>query len=136
MNNLDLYELAEKENIMIDKCALPKNKALSVKIGQSEFIGIDVDVADDSAQERTLLAHELGHCMTGAFYDIGATDTDRRKAEYKAARWSVVHCVPKTELINLIAQGYSRSEIAELFGVSEPLVQEAYTFYFDYGIAC
>ena len=120
---------------MIDKTNLKNNKALSVKIGRDEYIGIDFDVADNSAEERTLLAHEIGHCMTGTFYDVNASETDRRKAERKAAKWSVTHCVPKSDLIRMICRGYSRDEIAELFGVSEELIEQAYTFYFDYGIA-
>lgn len=39
MNNLDLYEYAEKNNIDIECVDLPINKALSVQTEQADYIG-------------------------------------------------------------------------------------------------
>ena len=131
----DLYKYAETSNVLIEYGSLPKNKSLSVKIGKNEYIGIDKSIIEGSAEERTLLAHELGHCATGTFYDINSTIIDRRRAEHKAIKWSILHCVPKEELIRLIKIGYKQNEIAEYFMVTEKTIHTAYTYYFDYGIA-
>ena len=90
----------------------------------------------NTADARTHLAHKLGHCMTGAFYNIGADIITRRKAEYKAEKWAVLKCVPKAELSALLKQGYSNYELAEYFGISETLIISAIKFYYVYNIAC
>lgn len=133
MNNDDLYEIAESANIRIDRAFLPKNKSLSVRIGNENYIGIDRDL--NGAVERTCLAHELGHCETCSFYDINAPLNLRCKQEYHANKWAVLRCVPLPELIELIRLKYQRHEIAEYFGVTEQLIQIACTYYFDYKIA-
>ena len=136
MNNSDLFEYAEKANIKIEYGDLPNNKALSLKIGQDEYIGIDKNVTADSAEERELLAHEIGHCATGAFYDIGADQIIRARQEHRATKWALLHCVPKQELVTLLKRRYQDDEIAEYFGVTENMIHIAYTYYFEYGIAC
>lgn len=135
MSNIDLYEYADNENIAVERADLPKNKALSLRIGQKEYINIDKTVADDSAEERTLLAHELGHCATGAFYDIGAAQIVRARCEHRAVKWALLRCVPKQELVKLLSSRYKDYEIADYFGVTEKMIHIAYTYYFEYGIA-
>lgn len=129
MNNQDLFDCAE--DIQIDYIDLPKNKALSVKIGQNRYIGIDKNIAFDSAEERTLLAHEIGHQKTNAFYNFNASMMERRKQEHKAVKWAVLHCVPKSELLQLLRKKYNVFEIAEYFGVTYDFIVTAYMYYFS-----
>ena len=134
MNNTDLYEYAEKKKIIVERVRIQKNKSLSVRIGNRDFIGIDTAITN-SAEERTHLAHELGHCETGAFYEIHSPLDIREKHEHKAIKWALLHCVPKDELVQLLKKKYTRNEIAEYFGVTEDMIETAYTYYFEYGIA-
>lgn len=135
MNNNDLYKIAEDNQIIIERMNLQKNKSLSVRIRNRDFIGLDEDAIENSAEERTHLAHELGHCATGAFYEVGSPLQVRGQAEHRANKWAVLHCVPKQELITLLKQGLQKWELAEHFNVTEDLINTAVTFYFDYGIA-
>lgn len=135
MNNTDLYEIAAEKNITIERLSLPNNKSLSVRIGNRDFIGIDESAIENSAEERTHLAHEIGHCETGAFYEIYSPLDIREKHEHKATKWAVLHCVPKNDFIRLLKKGYTIDEIAEYFGVTEDMIKTAYTYYFEYGIA-
>lgn len=134
--NADLYTIASENGITVDNIKLQKNKSLSVRIQNRDYIGIDENAMQNTADARTHLAHELGHCMTGAFYNIGADIITRRKAEYKAEKWAVLKCVPKVELSVLLKQGYSNYELAEHFGISETLIKTAIKFYYVYNIAC
>lgn len=136
MNNLDLFEYAEQSDVIVEYGNLQKNKALSVRIGQDMYIGMDKGIAADSAEERTLLAHELGHCATGSFYDVQAPRSERGRMEHRAIKWALLHTVPKSELVRLIKEKYTQNEIAGIFGVTEDLISTAYTYYFEYGIAC
>ena len=131
---MDLFRLAEDKMIVIEYGNFEKNKSLSVLIGNREFIGIDESVSEDSAEERVHLAHELGHCATGAFYKMYSPLAIRGQYEHKAMKWAILHCVPKDELIELLRKGYQVDEIAEHFGVTEDMIHTAYTYYFEYGI--
>lgn len=135
MKNNDLYEFARKKQIIIERMNLKKNKSLSVRIQNRDFIGLDEETIENSAEERTHLAHELGHCATGAFYEVGSPLQVRGKAEYKANKWAVLRCIPKQDLIKLLKQGFQKWELAEHFNVTEDLVNTAMTYYFEYGIA-
>lgn len=65
--NEDLYEFAEQLNIKILSFNLPNCESLSICDGDDYYIGIDDKQIDNSANERVHIAHELGHCETGAF---------------------------------------------------------------------
>ena len=132
---MDLFRLAEEKKIVIEYGKLEKNKSLSVRIGNRDYIGVDKSIAEDSAEERVHLAHEIGHCMTGAFYEIYSPLEIRGQYEHRATKWAILHCVPKDELMRLLRKEYQVDEIAEHFGVTEDMIQTAYTYYFEYGIA-
>ena len=135
MKNLDLYDFAREKKIIIERLKIPKNKSLSTRIRNRDIIGIDESAMENSAEERTHLAHELGHCATGAFYEIGADKVVRQRAERKAIKWAVIKLIPKQELLALLKQGYQNWELAEHFGVTEDFIKTALTYYFEYGIA-
>lgn len=134
MNNLDLYKLAEKKNIIVNSAKLPKNKSVSVRIGGRDFIAIDDAAMDNSADERTHLGHELGHCETGAFYAIGAGRIQRQKAEARATRWAVLQLTPKAEFEQQLKKGLAKWELAEYFNVKEEFIETAYRLYYECGI--
>ena len=129
MSNLDLYEYAEEHGITVEWMDLQKNKSLSAQIGDRDYIGMDIDIVDGSADERSRLAHEIGHCVTGAYYDKSASRAFRARQEYRADKWAVMYCVPKNKLSGLIKRGYNRYEIAEQFGVTEQMIQKAIYYY-------
>lgn len=135
MDNTDLFNLAAEKKIVIERLKLPNNKSLSARIGNRDFIGIDESAIENSAEERTHLAHEIGHCETGAFYEVYSPLDIREKHEHKATKWAVLRCVPKDELIDLLKQGYNNYELAEHFNVTEDMIKTACTYYFEYGIA-
>lgn len=128
--NLDLYQYAEDNGIIVEHFPLKKNKSLSVHIKDRDFIALDNGIFEGSTEERTHLAHELGHCMTGAFYDVESPLITRRKYEYKAEKWAVLHFVPKIELLYLLKKNAPKWEICEHFGISEQLLNSAYKIYF------
>ena len=63
----ELYQLAEDNRIEIDY--FPMRQAVSLSLPEG-FIAMDVDKLMDTADEKACLAHEMGHCLTGSFYNI------------------------------------------------------------------
>lgn len=131
MENNDLYSIAEKQGIIIDILSMPKNKSVSVHIDDEYFVAIDEKAMENSAEERTHLAHELGHCVTGSFYNIYSPFDLRSKHEYRADKWAIKKLIPKDELIELLEKEYRIDEIAEYFNVTEQFIQKAYHLYFE-----
>ena len=130
-SNMDLYTLAEQKNITVDTVKLPKNESMSACLYGREFILIDEKVKTDSIEERVHLAHEIGHCATGAYYAIGANKIVRDKAEEQAKRWAVLHLIPKDEFEELLREGNNEWDIAEYYGVTIDFVRKAYHLYFE-----
>lgn len=133
-SNLDLYQYAEDNNIIIEHLNLKQNKSLSARIRNRDFIGLDNSILNGSATERTHLAHELGHCATGSFYEIESPLQVRGQYEYRAQKWAVLRLIPKVELLHLLKKNTPKWEIAEHFGISEQLIDTAITYYFEYEV--
>ena len=134
-NLSDLYALAEADSIKVDCFSLDNCQSISIQDSNGNcYIGIDPMKLESSKEEKVKLAHELGHCVTGAFYNRYSSCDIRGKHEQTANRWAVKKLVPKTELVRLLKKGLARRELAEHFEVTEDFINLAIRMYFEYGI--
>lgn len=130
INNDDLYMLAEREGISILTFPMPECTAITIPDSEDTFaIGMDPSVAEDSKTEKTVISHELGHCMTGAIYTRHQDKFHKAKAEYSATKWAVQTLIDRNEFISLLKKGYRVWELADEYNVSEDLIRDAYHFY-------
>lgn len=127
----ELYDLAQKQNIEVIQYPMEKNGSMSLmEPDGSCYIGMDGRVLDGGTQERMHLGHELGHCITGSFYNIYATVDSRQRHENQADKWAIHALLPVEALDDAIAQGYTELwELAEFFGVTESFVRKAVCLY-------
>ena len=124
-----LYSIADKENISVFNARM-KNKAIICKVDDNYYIGLNYRKMNNSAQEKEVLAEELGHYYCNALYNINSDAETIRKKEYRARKWAFKTLVPINVLLALKEQGYTTLyDIAEKLGVSEKLVQVAYNYY-------
>ena len=126
-----LYELAEQENIPVLAFPLPETGSMSVmdEAGRC-FVGMDPKLRDGDVAERVHLSHELGHCITGSFYNIHAAVDCRQRHENRADKWAVQTLIPVEELDNAIAEGCTEVwELAERFGVTEEFIRKTVCYY-------
>ena len=80
-----LYDLANQQNIEVLEYSMPANESMSVMDdGGQCYIGMDPNTRDGSIQERVHLAHELGHCVTGSFYNRYSNFDCRQRHENRA----------------------------------------------------
>lgn len=94
------------------------------------YIGMDPFQIETTAQERVHLAHELGHCETGSFYNAYADLDIRGKQEKRADCWAVARLVPADELEYAVNCGMVEIwELAEYFNVTEDFVRKAAEIY-------
>ena len=128
METVKLYSLAEKQGVKVDRFDVEKNSSVSVKMGKKLFVAIDNRLS--GAGEKVCLAHELGHCITGSFYNIYSPFDVREKHEKRADKWAINKLVPKTRFSAALKEGYDNIySLAEYFGVTADFMQKAVEYY-------
>lgn len=137
MKVLDLYVLAEQQNIEVIETALPENGSLSIMDDNGNcYIGIDESVMDGDALELVHMGHELGHCLTGSFYNRYTRFDVRQRHENRADKWAIRQIVPVSDLDEAVADGCCEIwELAELFGVTEQFMKKAVCLYVHGNVA-
>lgn len=127
----ELYEQAKELGVSVYGFSMPRCRAVSYMNESGDCaIGIDSSRSYTASEVKTMLAHELGHCSTGAFYNQYTPFSLRSKCERKADEWAILRCVPQNQLISACKSGLSSSyELAEYFGVSESMMKKAIEYY-------
>ena len=129
-NPLDLYAYAENRNIDVDWIPMRRATSLSVPLGDGYAIALDPWKLGTLAQETVCLAHELGHCETGSFYNRFAKLDVRQRHENRADKWAIRRLVPEDDLDAAMADGCDTiPALADRFGVTEPFMRKAVCWY-------
>lgn len=134
MDLIGLYNCIEQNGIDLDWFSMRKAKSLSMPLPDDRYgIAIDPWKVESVEDELCCAAHELGHCLTGSFYNQYATCDIRQKHENRADRKAIRLLIPKEELDNAVNKGYTEPwTLAEYFGVTEAFMRKAMWFY-QYG---
>lgn len=129
---VELCRYAEAHRIDIDYFPLVRLETLSMPVCGANAIAIDPRKIKSAADETYKLAHELGHCEYGGFYNAKSPLDLRGKREYKADVWAVQKVLPFEELRKAILDGIREKwELAEYFGVPEDFISFALTYYLE-----
>lgn len=131
MELLELYQLADEEHIPVYSFDLPQTHSLSLMNNDGSCaVAIDPFGLNSTKDETIRLAHELGHCITGSFYNRYSDFDIKEKSEYKANKWAIKKLIPKDELQAAFKQGYTEPwTLAEYFNVTEEFVIMAVNYY-------
>lgn len=128
METNTLYTLARENGVTVDFFPLPLCKSACVNVDGRDFVALDSTVR--GSEERVYLAHELGHCLSAAFYNLHSPLSSRGKAENKAKAWAIKTLVPIADLKKAMANGVCDTEnLADHFGVTEALMEQALSYY-------
>ena len=132
-----LYDLAEQENIPVLTFPLPETGSMSVMSdGGQCCVGMDPSLRDGGVEERVHLSHELGHCLTGSFYNIYAAADSRQRHENRANKWAIRALIPVEELDDAIALGCTEVwELADRFQVTEDFIRKTVCLYVHGNVA-
>ena len=125
-----LIEYARSRDTGVYELDLPENRSVSTKLGQGCFIGIDKSRLGSEGERAVVLAHELGHCETDAFYCLYTPLVSRARLERKATVWAIEHLIPRDRLREALSEGIVEEwELAEHFGVTREFVRAAALYY-------
>lgn len=126
----DLFCIADDDGIPIEYFPLPLNGSMAVQTNDGEFVVLDRSLSKGGAASTSHLAHELGHCMTGSFYNAYSPLDIRRKHEYRADKWAVQNLISEVDLDKAVADGNTELwQLAEYFGITEDLMKKAVCYY-------
>lgn len=125
METADLYDLADQRGYIVFYHDLPLTQSVSLDNG---CIGLDIHL--QGALEKEHLAHELGHCEYGGFYNRYSRLDIREKSERRANKWAYMKLVPIGELRQAVLDECREPwELAERFGVSCSFMCDIIAFY-------
>lgn len=127
----DLYDIAENADIDIECIRLNHMQCFSMPLDGMDYIFIDPFQLKSVCDEKVKLAHEIGHCVTGSFYNEFSALDIRAKHERRADKWAIKKLIPKDELKKACRFCANRYELAEHFGVTEDFMQKALDYYFE-----
>ena len=127
----ELYDHAENAGIDVDWVMMNHCDAFSMQLDDGDcVIGINPCQISSSADEYVKLAHEIGHCETGSFYNRYSPLDVVARHEVRADRWAIKKLVPKDKLDAAVADGRTEIwELAEYFNVTYFFMQKAVNFY-------
>ena len=130
----NLLEIAEEDDIPVMEIECSKSGSISLMTDEGCYIGVDRKTPDRMYKER--IAHELGHCKKGAFYNRYSPYDIISRHEARANKWAIETLCPEQELIEELEKGnQSIYELAEHFGVSEDFMIKACKHYGYYNEA-
>lgn len=136
MKTASLYAYAKRHGHCVFRRKMCKMDSVSVLLDDGScVIGIDCTKMTDS-QEKTQLAHEIGHCETGSFYSRYVQVDSRQRHENRADKWAIQKLIPEDELDEAVANGCTELwELAEHFGVTEDFMKKAVCWYTNGNLA-
>ena len=130
-----LYRYAERKRIEVINYPLPETASMSIDVGNG-YIGMDYTRLETEADERVHLAHELGHCTTGAFYNRYARLDIRQRHENCADKWAIRRLISQEALDDAVADGHIELwDLADFFGVTEEFMKKTICLYVNGNIA-
>ncbi len=125
----NLYDIAEYDNVNVFSFDLEKTESVSLLLDGQCHIAINPLKLINESDEKVKLAHELGHCETGAFYNQYSPFDIRSKHENTANKWAIKKLIPEDELKEACKYCRNRWELSEHFGVTEDFMQKALDYY-------
>ena len=131
----ELYALAAVKGIETHSIKCPKSKAISMELEGVKFIGMDKSVFKSENTERLVLAHEIGHALTNAYYSDLTNPIHIKRMEHRAIKKTVEMLIPLEELNKMLCEDVTVFELSEHFSVPEEMIKKAMWIYYKKEIA-
>ena len=126
----ELFRIARDNRVAVEYTRLPLNGSISVQDDAGDYVLMDYSLIWSGASELVHLAHELGHCVTGSFYNVYSPYDVRGRHERRADVWAIKKLVPKDELRRACAEiDFDEADVAERFDVTVDFLRKAIWYY-------
>lgn len=126
----DLYDLLQQNGVAVYQGELGQIPAVTIEMGGEYAVFLNPDCLCNSAQESDILAHEIGHIMTGSTHPVDSPAYLVEQHEARAERCAIRLMIPWQHLKEAVAAGKSTPwDLAEYFNVSEDMIHKALSYY-------
>ncbi len=130
----ELYAKIVENKILLFHSKIPGSTAATLQMGGRYSIFADFNQFHTLYDEFLAIAHEYGHCMSGATHKVASKLDVIIRHEYRADRKSVTELLPYEELKRAIEYGCREAwEISEYLDFPEAFVKLALKQYEDMG---
>lgn len=127
---LALYDELQEKGVLVFEYSSKDTKAVTVGNAWGYGIFMDTNHIDTSTEELCVLAHEYGHCATGATHAVSSPLDLIEKHEYKADKFASHKLIDPDELRKAVEKGYTEPwQLAEKFDVTEDFLRRALYIY-------
>ena len=125
-----LYADLEREGVAVWEYPVVFADAATICLNGRYAIFLDMERLESAAQELSVLAHETGHCATGATHAVSSPLDLIERHEYRADKWAAHRLIPWGALRQALDEGCTEGwQLAERFGVTEGFVERALYIY-------
>lgn len=130
LNLTEVYKKISDANIELFSYDIPQIKAATIEINKKYGIFLNYNEIEDADDEFLVLAHEYGHCASGATHKITSKFETISRHEYRADRKSIIDFLPIEKIQQAIRYGcQTKYEFATFLGVPEDFVIKAFKHY-------
>lgn len=122
-----LYGIAEKNDVFVYSRDM-RLPSIAVDIYGIKAIALQKELT--LREERSCLAHELGHHLKGALYNKETPCYTRGQCEHKADKWAAHKLIPVRSLFTAFRKGCVEVwQLAEYFDVTEDFILKTIEIY-------
>lgn len=128
-SNDPIEQLAKKKGHSIYNVPLKENKSFSIEAPDSTC-SIFISNSVSRKERRTCLAHELGHCEYGGFYDQNTSYELQSRIEYRADKWAFLKLAPPGKVKEAIRAGCCELwQFSEWFDITDEYMAKILAYY-------
>ena len=128
MTNEALLAFAGRHGYYVEYVPLEANQSFTIETQRRCNIFIRKRLPRKTSKVR--LAHELGHCEYGGFYNRHSPFDIRSRAEHRADKWAYYKLLPPEDIRAAMRHGYTETwQIADYFDVTCEFAQQAIEYY-------
>ena len=125
-----IYKALDAQNAHIFVYDIGFAPAATVEVNDQYAVFFDPKLVRSTAMLKECLAHECGHCATGATHHLVSEWDLVSRHEYKANRWAMEQFLPFEDLRTAVQAGLTEPwQLAEYFDVPERFVRKALYHY-------
>ena len=128
----EIYEALRAEDVRLYVYNIGFAPAATIEQDGKYAVFYDPASVLTTAALKECLAHECGHCATGATHRVASPWDLVEKHEYKANRWAIERFLPYAALCKAMEGGLREPwELAEWFDLPQPFLERALAYYRD-----
>ncbi len=125
-----IYTALEQQQAALYVWPIEFSPAATIEMGDRYAVFFDPSLCRTTAALKEVLAHECGHCATGATHTLASEWDIISRHEYKADRWAIEQFLPYEVLCSAAENGCCEAwQLAEYFDVPQAFVEKAMCYY-------